>query len=201
MHFEFETDRFPVVMAKHFKDVTSKRAVRVIVIHSMEAPEKGETAENVARFFQNTERPASAHLCIDNNSIVQCVLDNDIAFAAPGANGDGIQLELAGFARQSRAEWLDPYGVLLLENAANAAAQYCLKYDIPVKHLTDEELKGGQKGIIGHVQASRVFKKSDHTDPGEGFPWDHFLDRVNHHRAERLKTAATTRGGAEPLRV
>ena len=199
MHFEFETDRFPVVKARHFKDVTSKRAVRVIVIHSMEAPEKGDTAENVARFFQTTARPASAHLCIDNNSIVQCVFDNDIAFAAPGANSDGIQLELAGFARQSREEWLDPYGVLLLENAANAAAQYCLKYDIPVTHLTDDELKAGQKGLIGHVQASRVFKKSDHTDPGEGFPWDHFLDRVNHHRTERLKAAARTRGVAEPL--
>jgi N-acetyl-anhydromuramyl-L-alanine amidase AmpD len=200
VNVEFETDRFPVVKAKHFRDVTAKRTVRVIVIHSMEAAEKGDTAENVARFFQNTESPASAHLCIDNNSIVQCVFDNDIAFAAPGANSDGIQLELAGFARQSREQWLDPYGVLLLENAANATAQYCLKYGIPVKHLTDAELAGGQKGIIGHVQASRVFKKSTHTDPGEGFPWDHFLDRVNHHRAERLKGIPIARGG-EAVRV
>jgi N-acetyl-anhydromuramyl-L-alanine amidase AmpD len=201
VNFEFETDRFTFVKARHFKDVATRRTVRVIVIHSMEAPEKGETAENVARFFQNTERPASAHLCIDNNSIVQCVLDNDIAFAAPGANSDGIHLELAGFARQSRAEWLDPYGVLLLENAANAAAQYCLKYDIPVRQLTDDELEDGDKGIIGHVQASRVFKKSTHTDPGEGFPWDHFLDRVKHHRAERLKTAARATGGADAVRT
>lgn len=200
MNFEFETDRFPVVKARHFRDVTSRRAVRVIVIHSMEAPEKGETAENVARFFQNTERPASAHLCIDNNSIVQCVLDNDIAFAAPGVNSDGIQLELAGFAKQTRAEWLDPYGVLLLENAANATAQYCLKYDIPVRHLTNAELKAGEKGIIGHVQASAVYKKSDHTDPGEGFPWDHFLARVVHHRTERMKAVARM-GGAAPAGV
>src|SRR5262249_46293804 len=134
VHFEFETDRFPVVKARFFKHVTEQRQVRVIVIHSMEAPEKGETAENVARFFQMTENPASAHLCIDNNSIVQCVMDNDVAFAAPGVNNDGIQLELAGFARQTRADWLDPYSVLVLENAANAAAQYCLKYDVPIKH-------------------------------------------------------------------
>jgi N-acetyl-anhydromuramyl-L-alanine amidase AmpD len=186
MEFEFETDRFPVVKARFFKHVTEKRKVRVIVIHSMEAPEKGETAENVARFFQNTQNPASAHLCIDNNSIVQCVFDNDIAFAAPGVNTDGIQLELAGFARQKREEWLDPYSVLVLENAANAAAQYCLKYNIPIKHLTDEELKAGQTGIIGHVQASRVYKKSTHTDPGEGFPWDHFIERVKHHHALKL---------------
>jgi N-acetyl-anhydromuramyl-L-alanine amidase AmpD len=153
----------------------------------MEAPEKGETAENVARFFQTTANPASAHLCIDNNSIVQCVLDNDIAFAAPGANQDGIHLELAGFARQTRSEWLDPYSTLVLENAANAAAQYCLKYNIPVKRLTNEELRLGQKGIVGHVQVSQVFKKSTHTDPGKDFPWDHFIARVEHHRADRLK--------------
>jgi N-acetyl-anhydromuramyl-L-alanine amidase AmpD len=58
--------------------------------------------------------------------------------------------------------------------------------------LTDEELKTGQKGIIGHVQATNVFKKSTHTDPGAGFPWDHFLDRVKQHHAERLKKIAST---------
>jgi N-acetyl-anhydromuramyl-L-alanine amidase AmpD len=190
VNFEFETDRFPVMKARFFRKVAATRNVRVIVIHSMEAPEKGETAENVARFFQNTENPASAHLCIDNNSIVQCVFDNDVAFAAPGVNNDGIQLELAGFAKQAREEWMDPYGVLLLENAANATAQYCLKYTIPLKHLTDAELEAGQKGVVGHVQASRVYKKSTHTDPGEGFPWDHFLERVRHHHAERRRKFA-----------
>ena len=189
MNFEFETDNFPVIKARFFTDVTEKRQPRVIVIHSMESPEKGDTAENVARFFQNPgeNRKVSAHLCIDNNSIVQCVFDNDIAFAAPGANRDGIQLELAGFARQTRDEWLDPFSILVLENAANAAAQYCLKYNIPVRHLTNAELKSGQKGIVGHAQVSEVFKKSDHTDPGKGFPWDHFIERVKHHHAERLK--------------
>ncbi len=201
MNVEFETDRFPVVKARFFNDVPGRRAVRVIVIHSMEAPEKGETAENVARFFQNTPKPASAHLCIDNNSIVQCVFDNDVAFAAPGANNDGIQLELAGFAKQTREEWLDPYGVLLLENAASAAAQYCLKYGIPAVHLTDEELRAGQKGLIGHVQATRVYKKSTHTDPGEGFPWDHFVARVRHHHTERQRVAALARSTAEPASV
>jgi N-acetyl-anhydromuramyl-L-alanine amidase AmpD len=197
VHTEFETDRFPVVKARFFRSIPVHRDVRVIVIHSMEAPEKGDTAENVARFFQMTQNPASAHLCIDNNSIVQCVLDNDIAFAAPGVNSDGIQLELAGFARQTREEWLDPYSVLVLENAANATAQYCLKYDVPVRHLTDRELETGERGIIGHVQATRVYKKSTHTDPGEGFPWDHFIARVTHHHAERLRKlnpAATAAG-------
>jgi N-acetyl-anhydromuramyl-L-alanine amidase AmpD len=188
VEFEFETDNFPIVKARHFRDVVEKRKVRVIVIHTMEAPEKDQTAENVARFFQTTDKQVSAHLCIDNNSIVQCVMDNDVAFAAPGVNRDGIQLELAGVAAQTKEQWSDPYSTLVLENAANAAAQYCLKYNIPIKHLTNEELRGGQKGIIGHVQASKVFPpNAGHTDPGKNFPWDHFIARVTHHHTERLR--------------
>jgi len=193
MNSQFETDRFPVIRARFFTDVTEKRNVRVIVVHSMEAAEKGATAENVAKFFQHPGKKdgkdlkVSAHLCIDNNSIVQCVFDNDIAFAAPGANHDGVHLELAGFAKQTKAQWMDPFSILVLENAANAAAQYCLKYNIPIKHLTNEELGDGQKGIVGHAQVSKVFKRSNHTDPGKGFPWDHFLERVKHHHAERMK--------------
>lgn len=69
----------------------------------MEAPEKGDTAENIANYFHTTVKQASAHICVDNNSIVQCVLDNDIAWAAPGANSDGIHIEMAGYAKQKKS--------------------------------------------------------------------------------------------------
>lgn len=184
----FETDKFPFVKAKFFKNITDKRQIRLIVIHAMESPETSKTAENVARFFQQPERPVSAHLCIDNDSIVQCVLDNDVAFAAPGANSDGVHLELAGFSKQTREQWLDDFGRLLIEQAAEAAAQYSLKFDIPIKHLTNAELANkSNKGIVGHVQVSEVFRKSTHTDPGSGFPWDVFIERVQQHREDRLK--------------
>jgi N-acetyl-anhydromuramyl-L-alanine amidase AmpD len=188
MEHNYETDKFPVIKAKWFTDITGKRKVRLIVIHTMEAPRTADTAENVARYFQKGTKKASAHLCIDNDSIVQCVFDNDIAYAAPGANSDGIQLELAGFANQTKADWADAYNILLLENAANAAAQYCLKYDIPRKHLTNDELKNGEKGIIGHYQATEVYKISTHTDPGKNFPWDFFIERVEfHYKARKEK--------------
>jgi hypothetical protein len=96
------------------------------------------------------------------------VKDNDIAAAAPGANTDGIHLELAGFAKQTREEWLDPYGVLLLDNAADAAAQYCLKYDIPAKQLRNAELATpGVKGIVGHVQVTGFSRSRRIPIPGQ----------------------------------
>jgi len=186
MENRFETDRFPVVLARWFERSPEKRKVRLIVIHTMEAPENVNTAENVANYFKNTDEKASAHLCIDNNSVVQCVYDNDIAYAAPGANRDGIQLELAGYSRQLTREWADEYSISLLDRAASVAAQYCLKYGIPRRHLTNEQLRAGLAGIIGHYQATEVYKLSTHTDPGPNFPWASFVENVSDHYDRRL---------------
>ncbi|HET7230945.1 MAG TPA: N-acetylmuramoyl-L-alanine amidase [Longimicrobium sp.] len=187
MDNHFETDKFPFVKARHFRHVEGKRAVRLVVIHDMEFPRTASAAEVIAKDFATTSEVKSAHVCVDTDSIVQCVLDNDVAFAAPGANSDGIQIELAGFAKLTRKEWLSPEGVLVLNMGANAAAQYCLKYDIPVKHLTNKELADKKnRGLIGHVQATQVFgPKGGHTDPGPGFPWDFFLERVQKHLEAR----------------
>lgn len=184
-----ETDVWPFVPAKYFQSWPKgpKRPVRVIVIHDMEAAEKPDTAEAIARYFHEMpdNRQASAHVCIDADSIVQCVHDNDIAYAAPGCNRDGIQIELAGYGSQSRGQWLDAYSNALLALGANVAAQYCLKYGVPPIHLTDAELREGSRGIVGHDQVSRVYKQSDHTDPGQFFAWDVFMNRVVKYLAER----------------
>lgn len=187
-----ETDYWPFIPARWFTKVgpSKPRKVRVIVIHDMEFPERITAAEDVARYFNTTNTKASAHICVDNNSIVQCVYDSDVAYAAPGCNSDGIQIELAGYGNQSRAQWLDAYGISLLALASDAVAQYCIKFMIPVKHLTDAELKAGKKGIIGHYQASKVYKKSDHTDPGKDFPWDYFIESVALFYEERTRKLA-----------
>ncbi|MFI6900521.1 hypothetical protein ACIBKY_04625 [Nonomuraea sp. NPDC050394] len=49
------------------------RPVRLIVMHSMEAPEKPTTAENVARWFATSSPKTSAHVNVDNNSAVRSV--------------------------------------------------------------------------------------------------------------------------------
>lgn len=185
-----ETDNWPFKKARWFTDVPSNqpRKVRVIVIHDMEYPEKMTAAEEVAQYFATTNTKASAHICVDADSIVQCVKDGDIAYAAPGCNNDGIQVELAGYARQTHAGWLDDYSQKMLDRAANAVAQYCLKYDIPVCHMTTVQLKAGEKGIVGHDQVSAAYGKSDHTDPGPNFPWTYFMERVaTHHLARKQK--------------
>lgn len=162
-------------------------AVRLVAIHDMEAPENANTAENIAHYFETTTTQASAHDCIDNDSVVPCVRDEDEAWAAPGANRDGIQLELAGYASQTLDEWTDAYGRQLLDNAAQRTAQRCVKYGLPVRRLSVAQVKDGvSKGICGHVDVTNAFPAlgTGHTDPGPGFPWSYFLGLVRHYKDE-----------------
>ncbi|MDG9711153.1 peptidoglycan recognition protein family protein [Streptomyces sp. DH10] len=155
--------------------------IRVIVIHDMEAPEGPNTAENVAAYFSRlpASNKASAHVCVDNNSAVRCVADGDRAWHAPGANSDGLGLELAGYARQSRAEWLDDYSKGVIEQAAQVTADWCKKHNIPARKLSVAELRAGKRGIVGHVDVSKAYGQTNHYDPGPNFPWSYFISRVN----------------------
>ena len=173
---------YPFKQAKNYTP-TSGRTIRVIVIHDMEAPERSDIAEAVANYFAGANAPrASAHYNIDNDSIVQSVHDKDVAWAAPHVNHDGLHFEHGGYASQTRGEWLDPYGVAMLEQSAKLCADKCRQYGIPVRWLTPSELAAGQKGITSHWNATLGYKYyGGHTDPGAGFPVDYYLERVQHY--------------------
>jgi N-acetyl-anhydromuramyl-L-alanine amidase AmpD len=157
--------------------------IKWIVVHDMEMPEKPDTAEGCRDYFQNTGNESSSHYTIDNNSIVQCVLTGDIAWCAlRTANRVGIHLEHAGFAKQTSGEWLDDYGKAMLDLSAWLVAWLCDQFAIPVKRLTVAEIKAGKPGIVGHGDLSAAgIDGNSHTDPGPGFPWAWYLDRINQH--------------------
>lgn len=168
------------VQAKHYtKGPRTKGPVTLVVVHSMEAPEKGETAENVAAYFKRGERVASAHFNVDSNSIVQSVRERDIAYHAKSVNHNGIGIEHAGYARQTRNEWLDAYSTAMLRLSAKLTAELCKRYGLPVCFVDASGLKRGEKGVTTHVQASKAFNPGGHHDPGAGFPMDLYLKWVN----------------------
>ena len=157
---------------------------RVMVIHTMEAPEGPQTAENVARYFASGQVVASAHMCVDQDSVVYCLPASAVAFAAPGCNHDGYQVEHAGYARQSPEEWGDAASVAMLQLSAQATREIADSLGIPLRHLTDDELAAGMSGFVGHDQVSRVYKRSDHTDPGPSFPWSYYMGLVTGESAQ-----------------
>jgi hypothetical protein len=168
----------PFVPARWYKKgPRSLGPIRLIVVHSMESREMGDTAETCANYFATTDRPASAHVCVDSNSRVRSVKDSDIAYAAPGANHDGLHLELAGRAAQTREEWLDPYGQDLLSQAAHQVAEWSTGWGVPLKSLSAQQVRDGEWGVTTHNAVRLAYGLTDHTDPGEGFPMDELLSR------------------------
>jgi hypothetical protein len=164
----------------------TKRPLDLIVIHVMEAGETAKTAENVANWFHSEAEPrTSAHFCVDNDSCIQCLQLRDVAFAAPGANRNGVHIELAGYAKQGKAEWLDAYGKQMLPRAATLLAQYVIPkmetlagIPFPVRYVDAEGLKRGERGITTHNEVTKAFRLSDHHDPGPGFPIAEFIEMV-----------------------
>ena len=168
---------YPFVESPHINR-TGGRQIDLIVIHTMEMDEKGETAENCAQWFRNPGAKVSAHYCVDANSIVQCVKDENVAWAAPGANSDGIQIEHAGRAKQTGRDWSDDYSNAMLDRSAQLAADLCLKYKIPVTWLYAADLVAGRRGITTHDAVSKAFKRGSHWDPGTGFPVERYLGLI-----------------------
>lgn len=168
------------VQARNYTKV-DERYIDLLVIHTMESPEKPDTAEAVANWFAGPSAPqASAHYCIDSNSVVQCVRDNDVAWCAPNANHNGLHFEHAGRASQRLAGWSDAYSTAELLLSAELAAAKVEAYGIPVVKLTPAGVRAGKLGFCGHIDVTRAFPGSgSHTDPGPGFPWPRYLSYVH----------------------
>lgn len=175
---------YPFVPAVNFSTRPGRKP-RLIVVHTMEAPEKPGTAEAVARWFAGGVGPApraSCHFCIDNDSIVQSVRVEDVAWHTPGSLGGSyvndfsIGLEHAGYARQTPEEWADPYSAAMLALSAELVSDLCRAHGIAPTRLTAKDLREGRtNGITGHVDCTRATGSGTHTDPGPAFPWDEYL--------------------------
>lgn len=174
--------RWPLVQAVTYRwRPDGERRIRLGVIHTMESDEKPETAEAVAAWFgglRGNPPKASAHACVDSDSVVRCVRAAHDAAAAPGANGDGYHLELAGRAGQGVSGWEDPYSQAMLDLAADHMGEVAAIFALPVRRLSVDEVRSGLFGFCGHVDVTMAYRKSTHTDPGTAFPWEPFLAEV-----------------------
>ena len=164
------------------------RSVQYVVIHYTAGSERATSAEDGAAYDARRTDGTSCHYFHDQNSTVQCVLTRDRANSALyRGNRLGIQHELCGTA-QTRAQWLDAASDATLWRAARQTARDCRKYGLPVRRLSVAEVRAAwyapaaarPRGICGHVDVTYAYPEDggDHTDPGAGFPWDVFLERV-----------------------
>lgn len=181
--------------AKFYNRRVVKSSWLWLVVHCTESPREDDgRAFKVARWFANPWDPrrkrwvkASAHYIVDDRNVVQCVPDNRIAWHARGANNRAIGVELVGKAAQSRDEWLDDFGIAMLELAAALVAGLVSKHGIPPALVDPASMRSGLPGITTHANVTRAFKvRGGHIDPGPNFPMDILLDEV----AAKLRVAA-----------
>jgi len=159
----------PFVQARNYTP-TNGRQIDLVVIHDMQMAESGSSAEICANYFAGPNAPqASAHYCVDADSEVQCVLEKDVAWHAPGANHQGIGIEQPGWANFQTNEWLDTYGHAMLQRVATLTRTLCNRYGIPITFLRAADLAAGKRGITTHFECSQAFG-GDHWDPGPGYP-------------------------------
>jgi hypothetical protein len=152
--------------------------IGLIVIHCTQS----HSARSSAQWFENTRAQGSAHLVLDEFECYR-TLDNEvIPWGAKGANTRGFHIEIAGWAEWSRQDWLRRSQAL--RRAAYKAAVHAVRFGIPVRMLTSEELKAGRKGFVTHALCTKAFGGT-HSDPGKHCPTEQLIDWAKEY-AEQL---------------
>jgi hypothetical protein len=143
--------------------------IGLIVIHCTES----NSAQSSAQWFENTRAQGSAHLVLDDLECFRTLDSEQIPWGAKGANTRGFHIEIAGWARWSRNDWMKHEQAL--RRAAYKAALHAGKFGVPIRWLTPAQLRAGQKGFVTHAMCTQAFGGS-HTDPGKHCPTDKLLD-------------------------
>lgn len=149
--------------------------VRGAVIHTTESGVG--SIDGVVNYLCRADVQTSSHYVVGDvapageqfTKVVRIVPEKEKAWTARSANPYFVQYELVGRAARTRADWLGPYRKQL-ETAAVLVADDVIQYGFPIRRAVP--------GIVGHADLDKWGYPNDHWDPGPGFPWDIFLQRV-----------------------
>lgn len=156
--------------AAHHGGKRSMSKVRLIVLHSTE----GSTAKGAASWFANPASAGSTQLVVDDRECYRTLPDDVVPYGAPGANEDGLHIEMAGFAKWTRAQWLEHEDTV--RRAAALAADWSATYGIPLVYVDAAGLRAGKSGVTTHWQVTKGLNGGKgHVDPGPNFPLDVFM--------------------------
>lgn len=173
---------YPFKQCRHYRRGRGKGDPIWIVIHTSENKPSPAGALSLQRYAATMPdgRVASWHAAVSSGGVAECCRTDDVAFAAPGANARGIQVEL--YTRTAAAKWGDAYHAAMLDQAAAWCAIQCKRWDIPAAKVGPTELRAGERGFCGHIDVTKAWRRTSHHDPGARFPWDDFLSAVEQHR-------------------
>lgn len=166
------------------------RKVDLFLLHTQEGP---GTADSLASYLGNRDNQVSYHYTIDQDLTtgkvtVVDVVDTDFAsWSVLSANPRSINLCFAGSrSRWTRSEWLRRSKAI--EVAAYLAVADARKYGFSTRVLAPP-YSSPPPGISDHKYVTQYLGDGDHTDVGDGFPWDFFTAAV-----KKFSTGVTVGG-------
>lgn len=156
----------------------------IVVVHTSEpgAYVKGKnpgTAEGLGNYLKSSSVKASYHVAVDRDgNTCRMVADNNRAWHAGNiGNNEGYSICAVGWSAWSREEWLSM--PKMLDSMAVQVAAWCKKEGIPAQYVAPANLVKDVWGITGHGDVAKAWRETDHTDPGNGFPYDVLISKVN----------------------
>jgi hypothetical protein len=144
--------------------------INYVVIHTVQGSYGGAIS-----WFKNPDANVSSHYVVrsSDGELTQMVDDSDVAWHDACFNSESIGIEHEGFVQDPSA-W---YTEALYTRSAQLTAWLADAYDIPLDRTH----------ILGHGEAPDC---SDHTDPGTGWDWPHYMELVENGGAPRYGAAA-----------
>jgi hypothetical protein len=155
--------------AKGFTKGRGKSPVRLIAVHTAEG---STTVESLGNYFAGTTAGSSHAGIGQGGQYAEFVSYANTAWTDPPVNSVADTVEICGFAKWTRDEWLAKKD--MIETIAHWIAWRCSVRGIPVRHITD----ASGSGVVGHRDINSTYHKSSHTDPGPNFPWDVVIARA-----------------------
>jgi N-acetyl-anhydromuramyl-L-alanine amidase AmpD len=185
-------DNIPFIKARYYTKHYSPRQIELIIIHVTQNQERPGTAKALAQWATQPMPPkkeVSWHFIADSMDLIQGVDENDEAWHAGRVNGYTIGIEHVGMSDQTIEQWNDDFSTSELLRTAKLCATLCMRHNLSVQRPSLDAIRNRTaRGIVGHWDITKAFEiYGGHTDPGFNFPWDNYLQNIQHNY-NNLKT-------------
>lgn len=158
---------------------SSLRGARPVTLVAIHTAEGARTARSLAAYFFREDIFASSHSIIDARGILHIVPFSRASWTLRSGNPISDNLEICGFARWTRQQWLSTGTVdgcvnprQMLRWVSAWIRLRCAARNIPIRKLSVSQVRAGLAGVIAHDDWTKAFRDGTHWDPGPGFPWD-----------------------------
>jgi hypothetical protein len=138
-------------------------AVRLLVVHTTENDADVTSAADIAAYFSRSASQVSAHVVIDDDTVIQCVDYGNACWAVAGYNNVSESAEMVGRAAYGTFDWQRHAGTIA--RAVQWLRDRSAARGIPLVYLSAADVAAGRSGWTSHLNLGQL--GGGHHDPGD----------------------------------